>query len=191
MGKGQKYYSGKECKHTRAIRKIESFKASYCLRVRDAGGRILRVSPETRRLWKLVDKAKQRPTMLKRANEWMISLAKDSQSAPKGCMARYVDKYGNMGRSRWGLGAPKLIFEKRSVFEKGAYTRHFIEGVHEIYVDPNRNLLGVKETLLHETLHFLDDLAEIHEGHNLRFEKRMEWMLKKFPIKENKTWVIN
>src|SRR3990167_4026580 len=186
MKKGTKYYTIKECKHTRIKNKVLQFKERHYSKLRNAGGKRLRISCQTKQLWKSLDKAKHKPTFLSRANEWLKSLQNDIfANFNENDYCKTLDRKGLIQKTREGKGnCPPIKWQPPNKYELGIYHRHLLMGIREIRLTEGRILAEIKLTLLHEALHYLDDVTNINDAnHDCYFNKRLKILEGIFKIK--------
>lgn len=194
MVQGFKTSTQKRCKHIRKrikeVKEQNSYYSNYCTKLRNAGGRVLRFSKETRRLWKSVNKVKQVPTLLKRAELWLDSLRLDICEGLKdeNAWAKSLHQDGTISRERQigGVGIsciPKLKIIEFDGCLHGCYRKHFLQGIYEIQWARN-NIIEMKRTLLHETLHYIDDMSKTPSNHDKNFDTRLKRLRDVFKVKE-------
>jgi len=189
MVKSIKQTIQRKCRCVRIDEKKRKFKERYYTKVRNIGGEILKISTETNQLWKSIRKVKQKPAFLRRANLWLESLNKDLWNCKdENKMFKIINNNGIIERHKGGMtSTPEIIFKDYNINIKGQYTRHFTKDIHEIFIHIKYPILDMRATLLHEVVHFLDDVVDmggigIGLCHDYYFQKRLEWMSKKFKV---------
>lgn len=177
--KARAYPKRKKPKHQAIREKIAKFRQTYCSKPRTNIGTVLRISSETRKAFRHVLKAKQKPTLLKRAQAFIDVLQKDvclynTSKDKETCYTKQIDQDGKISRSKGGItNAPKVVFEN-GCFD-GEYLRSFMDGKHNIKLRPGVPIEEMKGVLVHEAMHYVDDLAETKtEGHDLFWSMRLK-----------------
>lgn len=182
MVSSRKYTKWKECKHSKLRNKIEIEKDKYYSKLRDNYGATLRVSPETKRLWKKVNVMKTKPSMIKHSNAWLISLNNDLFRESNSWKKEFRDN--EIVKSRGGIcSTPKVLLTNKNPYHKGLYVRQIFAGKFQIEVCEGESLFDMKNTLLHETLHYIDDISSIPSKHDCYFFKRLELMKGVFKVR--------
>lgn len=140
-------------------------------RVWNSEGRILQVSTETRRAWRDVEALSKGGTFfIKRATIFLK------------CMRKDLGKFGSQG-------TPRVCFEELGYSTLGMYSRSLLRGVWDIKLLPNRSLQEIRQTFLHETLHWIDDQASSHyrvgqtPSDHFEFEARLADLKKRLDAK--------
>lgn len=167
--------------------KVKRFEERYYSEVRDCCGSKIRVSKETKKLWKEVIKSKLRPTIIERAQKWLESLTKDSnvnyESEKEKGWAKSIDwKTGMISRSRGGFGCPKLQLKENGGTLHGEFRAGILIGGVFIDIYKDKPINEIKKTLLHEALHYLDSRSKTPSNHDCYFQMRLNWMEKRFNI---------
>jgi hypothetical protein len=182
---GRKFFQQRVCKHQRIRDKLERFKQTYYSKVRNISGMVLRISRETKALWRNVVKCQQRPVFLKRAQLFADSIIKDCWNAPEGKYARYITSRGTIEGSRGGWStAPAIRLQEKTFYALGEFTSSLLDGKYEIMIAADHPISQMKAILLHEILHVIDHLSRTpHDGHGFYWQKRLAIMHKKFKIR--------
>lgn len=170
-------------KQSNIRKKITNYHDKYCSKVRNMGGTVLKISSETKRLWKQVVKAKTRPYVIKKTQLFIKSIENDSKNVDENKWAKSINDKGIITRSRGGFSAP--IIQLRDDMHNtlhGNFLAGFLIGGCFININKNFNITEIKKTILHETLHYLDSLAQIETGHNEYWDMRLKWIENKFKI---------
>ena len=185
MEVGRKYPKRKECKHIKAIKKVRVESDKYYSRLRNDGGKVLKISKNTKDLWKKVDKAKTRISLIKYTKLWLISLKEDMKDDnEKHWKKKFNFSNGEISLSRGGISSiPQVEIVPIIYGATGIYKRAFMQGVHQIQIENRKDISLIKSTLLHEVLHWLDDRAEVPSIHDSYFRIRLKLLGNHFKIK--------
>lgn len=173
------------CKHERAKKQKSRFKETYYTKVRKSNGRVFYRDPDARKAWDEVRKAKQRPTLARRAEKWFQEIYRISQEGVEDSMPKEVTVDGEVVESRHYYHLPpELLFVDRPYIHRsvlGEYRRKY--GRRKITVALRQDLDYVRETIIHEVLHMLDSMANIDdERHGKYWKMRLDKFRKMFPI---------
>jgi hypothetical protein len=166
--------------------KIRDFKERYYNEVRDMGGRKLRVSKETKKLWKDVNKAKTKPNLIRKGQIWLESLKKDLKNVPKSAFAKRILEDGRIEGVRHGWETPELKLMGIGGSLKGRFRCGLRIGGAFIELYGDNPIQEIKKTLLHEALHYIDDCSETPSYHDCYFYTRLDKLNKMF----NKTTIL-
>jgi hypothetical protein len=171
-----------EKKSRKIQNKISKFSERYYSKLRKANGQVLTFSKTTKQLWKKVMKAKTKPCLVKRAQEWIVEVEKDMKRYPENDIhwAKEIYKDGEIRKKRGGWSAPviKLVDTYNSLH--GQFKAGVLIGGVFIELNKNKSIEKMKETLLHETLHYIDSCSETPSNHDCYFQKRLEILKGKF-----------
>lgn len=171
--------------------RIDKFKESYAIKPRTNIGTVLYPSKESKRAFRACLKAKQKPTFLRRARIFMNILAKDvlimdtpKDSKKTWCKTIYDD--GHISKSRGGLmGIPDINFNEKMTYLAGQYRRNLMPGELVIELKKSLNMSELPGTLLHEILHWIDDVSNMkdRDGHDYYWHRRLKNLEGKFNLK--------
>ena len=175
-------------KHERIQEKIEAFKEKYQTKPRTNVGTVLQISKETRQAFKQCQRAKQRPTFLKRAQLFVEAISKDvmlyqTDRDKEISWCRRINENGEITKSKGGFGRMPNIVSSESHYTLGLYSRHWLKGIHQITISTRATVSDMCKTLLHEILHWLDNMSEMrHSNHDCYWETRLKRLEKMFNI---------
>jgi len=163
----------------------------------------LRPSDRTRELWSAVRKARRKSTLFRRAQAWLESLAEDVTKQRTEDTIQHRMKHGityerDIQKGGYKRTAPRLVEVPDSeCFEtKGSYVGPFpvVQKTVARYcprdrcieiATRNHTLKEIRETLLHETLHWLrlmDAVGDPDELHaSTRWRERLRELEETFP----------
>lgn len=113
-----------------------------------------------------------------------MALTEESQRRDGYSMTIGNDGNKHLTRHRFGQ-VPALVPQSESSRDGtlGMYSRVLMRGEHSIMICTGRPLDDVRETLIHEALHYLDDLAQIPDrGHDCYWQRRLDRMRVLFPV---------
>jgi predicted SprT family Zn-dependent metalloprotease len=164
-------------------KRIQAFKDSYYTRIRDAGGRILRLSSEARLAWRRVANVKQRPAFLRRAQEFINLIKRDSYAAPAEFMCKTIGSDGTITRTRGGIvSTPEVILTNDLPGKYGEYTAGW-NTKHSIAI-LDRDINEMKQTLRHEVLHYIDNMSHTpNDHHGCYWQMRLDRLSKVLKLK--------
>lgn len=178
---GRSYPTPVKCTHRRALRKVATFKEIHYTAPRCASGHVLGLTSELRSTWGACRRAKTRPALVRRAALWVAALETESQR--RDGYSKWIDGYGTVRESRTRIGVPKLITADSHYGTLGTYHWSLMDGKHSITVALDQPLDEVRETLIHEALHFLDQIAGLGaSGHDCYWHQRLARMRAMFPV---------
>ena len=169
----------------------DKFSERYYSIPRNAGGKKLRVSKKTKKLWKKIKQTERKPTLLRNGQKWLASLHDDIWNVPENSYAKKIEySTGEISKSRGGWGTPKLGFVKREKYSHGTFRAGFTAG--GVFIELNRiHAIGdVKATLLHEALHWIDSLSQTPSNHDHYFHKRLDRLEKMFRFKNPHHYLV-
>jgi len=154
---------------------------------------VLSPSPEVRRLWSEVRRAKTRPAIIRRSQRFLDALLEQTR-----------DGVGPDGQTRWTkkmrirdgrvevrrhsggrTGVPEIRDDSAKMGESllGQYRSSLLEGSYEVRL--NSRVLSPTElraTVVHEILHVLDAEASVdHDFHGRLWKRRLGRMFDLFP----------
>lgn len=164
---------------------------TYYPKIRNSGGKVMKFSKETKRLWKKIKNALTIQTFIKYANLWILSIEKDSENVKETDYALKLGSDGNIHRSRGGFTAPKVVIVENTTYKEdgktygqfGAYHTHIIAGINQIELCKTfRTLTEIKKTLIHEALHYIDERSKTPSNHDCYFQIRLKRMEEIFKI---------
>jgi hypothetical protein len=194
---GRTYPHSRKCKHERAHEKVSKWKRSKWSVPRMQSGRKLSLTPEIRRAWREVRKAKTRPNLLRKTEmfiELLLAHAQDTVG-PDGKVVRWQRslKLSRDGKrveesKVAGGGFSKLpisVTDSGPSNRYGIFRRGFSCGIG-IEIHASRELhpdaTSIRVTLVHEILHALDSLAGLRDsGHDLLWRSRLKRAYELFP----------
>ena len=178
---------------------------AYASEIRTYYGMILQPSEETKRLWYKVRRATGESALLRAAQKWLEGLAKDSERVVREYLEQLSFEKGSSAE-RWrqmvlkksGLvkpSVPDLVEVSDSSSLTGYYSPVSPSGKPQIEVlisgsladllwsRSTRSEYEIRRTILHETLHWLDSLADLpwRENHGLPWEERLRKFKRMFP----------
>lgn len=168
------------CKHQLQRDRKLAFESRYHSVVRKANGHAFKPSARLRKMWKLVVQAKQKRSVISRGRIWLDQLAKEANTGQG--MARSLGTRKVL-RYRIKKGTPALEFKVESTRKSPTYTLFGTYGGDnciEIH-NTHNGLDQMRDTLVHESLHFLDSLALMPSGHGGYWVKRLRQMSTWFP----------
>lgn len=181
---GRHYPERKISRYDRKRHKNEEFKSKYWTKPRTNIGTVLQLSKETRRSFKYTTKAKTRPAFIRRANQFIQSICKDATVYKSENKNQYPNRWkkilnsdGTISKCRGSFtGFPTVIMSKTDMWStKGEYSRAFMQGQHSITMNCKLPFAEWTETFAHETLHFIDALAEIPcDNHGYYWKNRLD-----------------
>lgn len=131
---------------------------------RNSKGKVLKLTREIKRLWRLISKAKHRDTFQRRATSFLIELHH------KG-----IHQLGINGMCE----PPEVVIHPRHVVGgslKGRYSVGLRRGKYQIQIWET-GLEDMKTTLLHEALHHIDSEANVPGkfcGHGFTWDRRLD-----------------
>jgi hypothetical protein len=95
-----------------------------------------------------------------------------------------IDSLGRITRMRGGIGGVVDVKWVDFVSYDGQYVRAFLAGKHEIHLKKDLPIHKLPGVVLHETLHWIDDMSGINtDGHDSHWDARLEYLAKKFNFK--------
>jgi hypothetical protein len=182
-------------KQIRVQNKITKFKERQFTKLRNQSGEILRFSPETKQAWRKFDKTKTKPAFQKYGQLFIDSLYKDIRNIrSENSWNRNINRDGVIQKHKGGFNIhPILIFVKDTTYKQdgklygtfGTYSRSLLEGLKHIEISSDvKDIVKMKHTFLHEINHWIGDLADMDNGHDCYFYRRLELLEKKFKVKE-------
>lgn len=117
----------------------------------------LNLSTKTRKAWKLLLTAQQRRSFISRGDNFLNKLREDIWSCPHGRGYRENRECKCTGGGM--VEAPKVVVVDRDPGALGRYERGVLQGRYQIVIswDGDHKF----ETLIHEALHYIDDMAKI------------------------------
>jgi hypothetical protein len=180
---GRHYPEAKTSRYERHKEKIADFKQKQWTKPRTDIGTVLKISKETKRAFKHTLKAKTKPAFIRRANLFIKEIMKDIQlyntDKDKGTtFKRMLMNDNTISKSRGGL-INSFPIVKLSTYDtgylKGEYRMAFMRGIHEIELNRYQSMQDLADTLVHETLHYVDNMADIPcDSHGYYWSKRLD-----------------
>ena len=169
------------------VDRIRNYEEQYCSKIRNGGGQVLKVSRNTKELWRKVSRSKTKPSILKYANLWIKSLEEDTRKFDdneKNWAKSISYTNGQVTKSRGGWSAPTIKYtDNFSQSLHGKFSAGLMLGGCFIEINRSFDLNNIKHTILHEALHYLDSLAKIEGGHDCYWDIRLKRMEDIFKIK--------
>ena len=168
--------------------KIDRFKEKYQTKPRTNIGTVLQISKDTRQAFKQCQRAKQRPTFLKRAQLFVEAISQDvmlyqTDRDKEISWCRRINSNGEITKSKGSFGGIPNIISSESHYTLGLYSRHWLKGVNQITISRCATITDMSRTLLHETLHWLDSMSEMgHNYHDCYWKTRLKKLEKMFNI---------
>lgn len=96
------YYSYK-CKHRKKRESAAKFKRDYYRKPRNLGGQVLKISSETMKAFRSLQKSKRYDSFERRTNIFLKLLYKDMNNYPDHSYRRYIDKDSNIKKCQGGI----------------------------------------------------------------------------------------
>lgn len=168
---------------------------AYASQIRTHHGMIFQPSEETKRLWDKVRRTRRKSALLRAAQKWLEGLAKDSERIVREYLVPHsFEKDSPAERWRQILlrnpdllkpSVPELVERSESFsLVAGQFFSESALGPQKIELaTAGRGPYALRKTLLHETLHWLDWLADIpwRKNHAPLWEERRRKFERMFP----------
>jgi hypothetical protein len=192
LKKGRKIPKHKKCRHIKKelekynkISKMKNQSILYYSVLRNCGGKKLKLSSETKRLWKKVMLAKNKPILIKRGQMWLESLNKDIRNCDEEDYAKSFNfREVSIDKSRGGWNTPKLQLVTEDKHNYGRFKAGIMVGGVFIELNKEHNVNELKKTLLHEAVHWIDSCSKTPSNHDCYFKNRVRELGRKVRYKE-------
>jgi hypothetical protein len=189
------YQHSVDCKHVRVATKVLDYHERLGSHPRRQSGARLAPTREVFHLWADCRKASTRPALERRATKWLQELQAMANDARIGSTldAAGITKTreGHVYKRGGQMTYPtiKLRFVLTLPGAHGIWKKHLLNGVYDIEIadgfapdGKRRGLNELRDTIVHEALHMLDDMSgQADAGHDRLWDKRLARMKELFP----------